>query len=68
MTQDFIVTDQASVWLFEPLSEAAQRFVRENVYFDEWLWEGQRYAVDFRSAGALAEDLLDEGFKVVTKH
>lgn len=67
MTRDFIVTDQASVWLFEPLSEAAQRFVRENVYFDAWLWEDQRYAVDFRTAGALAEDLLDEGSQVVMK-
>jgi hypothetical protein len=68
MTQDFIVTDQASVWLFEPLSEAAQRYVRENMSFDEWLWEGQCFVVDFRNAGGLTEDLLDEGFQVATKH
>ncbi|WP_363350927.1 hypothetical protein [Methylocystis echinoides] len=66
--QDFIVTDQSSVWLFEPLTEAAQRFVRESVNVDEWLWQGQRFVVDYLSAGALAEDLQDEGFSVVTKH
>lgn len=67
-TQDFIVTDQASVWLFEPLSEAAQRFVREKLSFDEWLWLDRRFAVDYLAAGALTEDLQDEGFQVVTKH
>lgn len=67
-TQDFIVTDQASVWLFEPLTEAAQQFVRDRLTFDEWLWQGQRFAVDHLAAGALTEDLRDEGFMVVTKH
>lgn len=67
-TQDFIVTDQASVWLFEPLTEAAQEFVREKLNFDEWLWQGPSFAVDYLAAGALTEDLRDEGFMVVTKH
>ncbi|MGJ0392624.1 MAG: hypothetical protein ACR650_07675 [Methylocystis sp.] len=68
MTQDFLITDQAGVWLFEPLSEAAQKFVREKVNLDEWLWRGQSFVVDYRGAGALAEDLEDEGFKVATLH
>ncbi len=67
-TQDFVITDQASVWLFEPRTEAAQRFVREKLNFDEWLWLGRRFAVDYLAAGALAEDLQEEGFRVVTKH
>jgi hypothetical protein len=67
-TQDFVVTDQACVWLFEPLTEAAQRFVREKLNFDEWLWLDRRFAVDYLAAGALTEDLEDEGFLVVTKH
>ncbi len=67
-TQDFVITDQASVCLFEPLTEAARRFVREKLNFDEWLWLGQRFAVDYLAAGALTEDLQEEGFLVVTKH
>jgi hypothetical protein len=67
-TQDFIVTDQSSVWLFEPLTEAAQRFVRQQVALDEWLWLGQRFAVDYLAAPALAEDLENEGFMVETRH
>jgi hypothetical protein len=68
MTQDFIVTDQKGVWLFEPLSEAAQYFVRDKVDVDEWLWCGKAFVVDYRAGGALAEDLEDEGFTVVTRH
>ncbi len=67
-TQDFIATDQSSVWLFEPRTEAAQRFVREKLSLDEWLWQGQRFVVDYLTAGALAEDLQEEGFQVVTMH
>ncbi len=68
MTQDFIVTDQAGVWSFEPLSEAAQNFVRDKADVDEWLWCGKLFVVDYRSGGALAEDLEDEGFTVITRH
>ncbi len=68
MALDFIVTDQASVWLFEPLTEEAEKFIRENVGFDEWLWQAKSLVVDYRDAGALSEDLQDEGFVVVTKH
>jgi hypothetical protein len=68
MTQDFIVTDQVSVWLFEPLTEAAQRFVREKVSLEEWLWQGQSFAVDYRDAAILADELAEEGFMVITKH
>ena len=68
MTQDFIITDQTGVWLFEPLSEAAQNFVRDKVGVDEWLWCGKAFVVDYRGAGAIADDLEDEGFTVTTRH
>ena len=68
MTQDFIVTDQTGVWLFEPLSEAAQNFVRDKVGLEEWLWCGRAFVVEHRGGGALAEDLEDEGFTVITRH
>ncbi len=68
-TQDFVITDQASVWLFEPLTKAAQEFVRGgHVGLEEWLWDGQVFAVDYRTAGALAEELQDEGFTLKTAH
>ena len=68
MTQDFLVTDQASVWLFKPLNEIALKFVRDSVNFDELLWRGNFIVADFRDAGVLAEELEDEGFSVVTRH
>ena len=68
MALDFIVTDQASVWLFQPLPVEANKFVKENVNFDEWFWQGSSFVVDSREAGALSEDLADVGFVIVTKH
>jgi hypothetical protein len=68
MTQDFIVTDQSSVWLFEPLTEAARQFVRQQIERDDWLWVGQGFAIDYLAAGALAEDLQNEGFIIHTRH
>ncbi len=68
-TQDFVITDQASVWLFKPLTKAAQEFVRGgHVGLEEWLWRGQALVVDYRTAGALAEELQDEGFTLKTVH
>ncbi len=68
-TQDFVITDQESVWLFKPLTKAAQEFVRGgHVGLEEWLWDGQVFVVDYRPAGALAEDLQEEGFKLKTAH
>ncbi len=70
MTQDFVITDQASVWVFEPRSEAARKFVRDNltVEDEDWLWLGLSFIVDYRMAGAVAEELEDEGFSLVTQH
>jgi hypothetical protein len=68
MTQDFLITDNAGVWLFEPLSEAAIRFTCVNANFDELLWRGKALVVDFRGAAALVDDLEDEGFTLVTRH
>jgi hypothetical protein len=68
MTQDFLVTDQTGAWLFEPVTEGALKFVREKVSFDQWMWCGKSFVVDYRDGGALAEDLEDQGFIVMTRH
>jgi hypothetical protein len=68
MNQDFLIIDQVGVWLFEPLTEAAQKFVHDELNFDEWLWRGRCFAVGYREAGSLAEDLEDQGFTVATRH
>ncbi len=68
MALDFIVTDQASVWVFEPVTENARKFIREHASFDECLWQDQALVVDYRDAGALNDDLLDEGFVVIARH
>lgn len=68
MTQDFLISDQIGVWLFEPLTEAARNFMRNELAIDEPLWREQSLAVDYRDAGALAEDLADIGFTIARPH
>jgi hypothetical protein len=68
MTQDFLIIDQAGIWLFEPISEAAKKFAHDSACFDEVMWRDQSLVVDYRAAGAFAEDLEDEGFKLTTRH
>ena len=68
MTQDFLITDQVGVGLLQPLSEAARNFVRDYLSFDELLWREESLVVDYRDAGALAEDVEDEGFAIKTQH
>ncbi len=68
MTQDFIVTEEASVWLFEPLTKAAQDFLRRAVDPEEWFWRGRSLVIDDRMAGALAEELSDEGLTLDRMH
>ncbi len=55
----------ATIWLFEPISQAAQEFVRENLEIEDWQWNGEGFAVDHREARRLCYALTEEGFKVV---
>lgn len=68
MTQAFSVTDQVTVCLFEPLTEAVQRIVRESVNFEERPWQGPSFAVDYHDAAALTDDHIAEGSLVMTRH
>lgn len=65
MTGDFHIEDHGTVWLFQPLSEAAKTFLEEEVESGPWQWLGDFLYVDRRPAIALREVLIDEGFSLV---
>ena len=59
---DFIVHAEgyATVWIFEPKSEAAKAFIEEgNLEIEDWQWSGKSFAVDHRPARELAHWLAD---------
>ncbi len=55
----------ATVWLIEPVSQAAKEFVLEQLDIEEWQWAGVGFAVDHRAARDLCQALTDEGFSVM---
>ncbi len=66
MTQktDFRITDEGPVWMFEPISDLARKFVDQNLPLDKRLWVGARFAIDHRAAEYLADQLEVEGFSL----
>ncbi len=61
---DFRITDEGPVWMFEPISDTARKFVQQNVPLDKRLWIGSRFAIDHRAAEYLADQLEVEGFSL----
>ncbi len=61
---DFLIEDQGSIVLFQPMSDAAKEWFSENVQSEGWQWMGPRLAVDHRPAQHLLEGIEAEGFTV----
>lgn len=61
---DFLIHagEWATVWQFEPVTEAAKEFVEENLELEDWQKLGGTFACDHRPARQLARQLSDEGF------
>jgi hypothetical protein len=68
MSGDFIVVDQAIVWMFQPLTDAARRFVQDKVTGEDIFRRDLSFFVDHRMAEAIFEDLEAEGFSLITRH
>lgn len=56
----------ATVWLFEPVSDAAKEFFAENICAEPWQHVGGSIGVDHRPARDLADALYHEyGFTLL---
>lgn len=60
---DVQVSGGGTVYLFEPLTEAAKEWIEANVG-GEMQWLGSALAVEHRYAAALAVGMLNDGLKV----
>lgn len=60
---DVIVSDEGSIWLFYPRSEAAQAWWAEHVDPDA-LTYGRNFVVEHRFARDIVDGLAAEGFTI----
>jgi len=61
---DCIAHSQGTVWLFRPLTKAAQDFIAGCVQTESWQWFGNALCVEWRCAGPLPEGMAGAGLKV----
>lgn len=61
---DFVVENHGTVFLFVPKNDKAAAFLRDSADTQPWQWMGGALAVEHRSAGYLADALIEEGFEV----
>jgi hypothetical protein len=64
METDFRISDQGSIVLIEPVSDAAREWTAENVQLENWQWLGPAFTVDHRMADPLIAAIVDDGFAV----
>ena len=62
---DFIIRNEGTIVMFEPVSADAQDWVVENVRLDDWQWLGPAFGVDHRYAAALIEAIQAADFDMV---
>jgi hypothetical protein len=49
---------------FTPVSEAARRWIDENVVSEPWQWLGDALCVDIRCARDLIDEIAAAGFEI----
>ena len=59
---DFQIRLHGTIWTFEPQTEDAKAFVRNELEVQGWQWLGPAFGVDHRLANDLIAALEDEGF------
>ncbi|MCI0558137.1 MAG: hypothetical protein MN733_06550 [Nitrososphaera sp.] len=63
-TADFDITNDRSIMVFTPLTEAAKDWVEKNVHLEDWQRLGKGFGVDYRFAGNLIDGIICDGLTV----
>jgi len=58
---DVLIHNEGTVFLFNPLTPAAQEWFAENVTSEPWQWFGTTLVVEHRYSSGLVEGLTDAG-------
>ncbi len=60
--RDFLIADHGSIISIVPITEAALKWIDENVVSEPWQWLGGALCVDHRYAGDLIDEIAAAGF------
>lgn len=61
---DVLVRDEGTLWVFNPLTSAAQEWFAENVQSEPWQWLGTSLVVEHRFAIVLIQGIEHAGFAI----
>jgi hypothetical protein len=61
---DVTVENHGSVFIFQPHTDAAKKWIEDNVQVEGWQWIGGGLAVEPRCARDLADGMLRDGLIV----
>lgn len=59
---DFIISNDGSVWRFQPVTQRAKNFTDTELGLESWQWLGPAFVIDANLAQQLMSSLEDEGF------
>ncbi len=62
--RDFLIADHGSIISIRPISNAAMKWIDENVASEPWQWLGGALCVDHRYARDLTDEIAAAGFVV----
>lgn len=61
---DVAVSNEGTVVVIEPLTDAAQAWIEANVYAEAYQWMGRALVVDHRYAPAIVAAMQEDGLVV----
>jgi len=61
---DVLIRTEGTVWVFNPLTSAAQEWFAENVQSEPWQWLGTSLVVEHRFAIGLVQGITDAGLRI----
>ena len=60
--RDFLIADHGSIVSIMPMTQAALKWIDENVVSEPWQWLGGALCVDLRYARDLTDEIAAAGF------
>jgi len=61
---DIKISNHGNVFMVEPVSKKAQKWVKSHLVLESWQWLGKSFAVEHGCIVALAEGMTMDGLRV----
>ncbi len=61
---DVYISNNGSVFSFQPVTQAGKDWIEENVQTEPWQWLGNTLAIESRFAGELTDGMISAGLEI----